>query len=551
MKDISKKRPLEDQSVFVSHKVRKLIQKLSQNLGTDTGHGETGGLHLRKMIVDTLDECLLPPLGYFAVLAAEMIHEILLNLPVSSWESFACTCQALRNIVFSQAKHYFQMYCGSQKIIGRASFLPQLLHVCKQLGANFVTDLAQKPHTLIVPLGSYSAQNSPFKCYVPLAKIWEEALSRGLTDIVIHHLVARLSISYQEICCTEDVVPFKLLTLLNSGADDRNVKRVANAILHVLHQCKALKTKHYENSKLGQVIISFVRHAEENNKEIKAAFCAVLMLFDTPDLLKAILSITHEVVSDVAKAVTFVFDTARQYHVVLPQITLKLITSSRHSRRHELCTIIAPCPDLMSLPFDSESDCILDICRRERDYDDVYVDDHNNSDKNIDDPMEMICSPWFVLPSSVEQVSAMMRVVLGASGLNNTSTLSHFCSLVPLTTLRELPLGLMLMVRCKTNMEKIMLFTQVINQRVPFKEWLDADLVIRRFFTIKVPFADCKKFLLKYVDAQQPKLRSAMALGVECEKRTRDLPVRGSIGVRRVVGKKQLAAFCQKLLCKK
>lgn len=503
---MSKKRPA-DWSALVSLKVQKLVHELSHDLKADTAR-KTEMLHLRDLIMNTLDEHILPPLGYFGVLAAEMVHEILCRLPVSDWVALACTCHALQRLVHGQAKHYFQRHCGSQKIAHNTSFLPQLVGVCQHQKAVLVAELAQKPPTLIVLLGSYSAQVSPFKSSVPPAWIWDKALQRGLSDVVIRHLVARLSVDTNFGCMT---AASHLLAILNSGADDRDVKRVARAILHVLASGPSVAAA-FLSSDSGRVIVSFVRHADKEDEVIKQAFCGVLMLFDIRQLLRCIMS-ACEPASDIAQAVTFVFDTARRYHLVLPRLYLKFLTCEYFSKS-KLCKTVAACPDLMALPYDDNpKHSILDTC-------------HGH------DPIELIRSPWFVLPDDVQQIRAMMRAVLQATSSTNTQTLTHFCSLLSLAMLRQVPFGKLITKRIGTDMALLEACTQAVGQVVPFSEWTDCVQVIGWFFFKGTNFRASREFFLRHVDARVAAVRAALSLGMQAQVR----------------GKKQLRALCQKLL---
>lgn len=473
-------------------KVRKLVQSLIQELSRELhDDSETGSLHLRDMIVQVTDEVLLPQLGYFSVLATESIWAILERVPLSSWCAFAGTCRALRAVVHKQAKHYFQKWCGSQTIIGNTSFLPQLIGVCKQLNAVYIQELPKKPHTLIVSLGSYSAQTSSFAFdgTFPNEFEWKRALELGLSDMIIYYLVSRLKGPPDQ---HQVLAHYCMLFVLGAEGGfemETHLERVAQATLDALSVGPVPNKSNFSGNYFGYggIIIAFLSHKRKDI--VMRAFRGVLQRFDFSGLLRCVISAKHANLTQdiIVQAITFVFDSFKDAPV-RDTTTLDSLVYLRN--RKEFCSIVAASPELMSLPYGDPHKTVLDICR--------LPPSHAHAEQ-INDPMPLIQSPWFTIPNDAEKGKSMMRVVIGCK---NEDTLSHFCSLLPMTTMRQLRLGNLLIDSC-SGTEQDMRNVQALTRLLPFKEWADCDFFIRRLFRTKfLNFADSKKFLQTHMDTQ-------------------------------------------------
>lgn len=511
----------------------------------------------------------LEPTAVFDSLPAELIAIILDYVPVNFWCALSGTCSRIRNIVHTQAKRYFRLYCGSQKIMQAPSFLPQLLGVCNahRTFSIFQFDILDRDGFgcgLLPEHGCYNAQTSQIldgedSPQFASVAVWKKAMSDGLSNVIIYQLIPTLkdlwgdNPSCFEAChyrddnivtfhfddiddIPEDVdfsiaddedaiadndndnddndndndidededdndytncVPYSLLSVLNisthSTEHAMRLQSVAEGIIDTLLETMGTPFQPHKTKRLniGHTVISFLCKPQQDQL-VRTAFGQLLLLFNFCELLQKIIFHKPCIVPDIARAVSFVFDTFRRHNMIPLNFGLKNLGLTDYERIGCSLTvpefaIVGACPDLMQLPFNPFMS------------DDILIGLTFTGGPNTRDPTHLICSPWFVMPEGLFAVQEVLENILSSDSLKS---LKQFCSLLKPQMMQQLPWGKLLMTQARSCGNGMMtwLFTRmsIVTTYLPFHEWKDHTYMIRHLRGIHVNEMERKKFLTLY-----------------------------------------------------
>jgi len=186
------------------------------------------------------------------------------------------------------------------------------------------------------------------------------------------------------------------------------------------------------------------------------------------------------------------FQIFRESQLLPPGLTLtRLGLNKTWDKRVDIVELVASCSDLMSLPFDeSHRSTVLNLCNLSR-----------------SDPSLLLKSASFVLPEEYEKLRSMLEIVCRYAH----EIFELFCSLLPLSVMKEMPFARVLANKLLGYREVQVAWLQarvkIITKKLPFESWKDKGCLLATLFFIKKVDVDaCSQFLKKNMDDHDAEL---------------------------------------------